>query len=95
MTAPSSATQRTRNSDRKYVYTHEANTGIWRNRVTGRELSAQKYMNILLPSTKILPVLQSTTTENILYRRMHVSACRKQGAHVLRGVSETHVLQLL
>jgi hypothetical protein len=52
----------------------------------------QKKTNILLLSTKVFPALQSTTAEDILYRRMHVSACRKQGAHILRGVGEAHVL---
>lgn len=58
-------------------------------------LGAQQKTNIPLPSTEVFPLLQSTTAEDILYRRMHISACRKQGTHVLRGVGEAHVLQLL
>lgn len=39
--------------------------------------------------------LQPTPAEDVLDRRVHVPARRKQGAHILRRVREPHVLQLL
>jgi len=79
------AVEKFRTKVRIYIYTYRHL----------KVLSDRKRAQRILPSTKEFPVLQSTTTKNILYCRMHVSACRKQRAHVLRGVRETHVLQLL
>lgn len=77
--------QRSRDSEQEYVYTHEANTGP----------DAQQKTNVLYLHQGIFPVSQSTAAEDILYRRMHVSTCRKQSPHVLRGIRKAHVLQLL
>ena len=38
---------------------------------------------------------QASATEDVLYRRVHVPARRKQRTHVLRRVREAHILQLL
>jgi hypothetical protein len=59
----------------------------------GRAL--QQNETISLSSIKVFPILQPATVENVLYRRVYVSACRKQSAHVLRSVCEAHILQLL
>jgi len=76
--------RRSRDSEQEYEYTHEANT----------EPGAQQKTEDECPftSTKVFPVLQSATAEDILYRRMDVSACRKKGAHILRGIGKAHVL---
>lgn len=71
--------QRSRDSGQEYVYTHEANTGPGEDECP-------------FTSGKVFLVLQSTTAEDIFYRRMHVSTCRKKGAHILRGIGKAHVL---
>jgi len=68
----------------QYVYGHVANTGAGRQR--------ESYNNDNAHYRENFPVLQPTTAEDILYRRVNVSTCRKQRTHVLRGVGEAHIL---
>jgi len=43
-------------------------------------------------SIKVIPALQSAAVEDVLYRGMHISACRKQCTHILSGVGKSHIL---
>lgn len=76
--------------DTRVVYTHIVNTRRIKIRESIEHCYRQSTTSPL--SIKVILALQSATIEDVLYRGMHIPACRKQCTHILSGVGETHIL---
>jgi len=81
--------------DTRVVYTRIVNTRRIENPRERREverLLQQSKTTISPLSIKVTHALQSAAAEDVLYRGMHIPACRKQCTHILGGVGEPHIL---